>query len=301
VKQPEQHTSFASVPLVRSVVFGLWLLKTALTPVDSLASLPLSLFQPVGFLAELPDTALRFLIQASCLQWLKVAVLISLILVLVGLARTAAAVAACLLITLQQGIIRGFSGHIHHTDLVLLYAAYLLALLPIADALARKQWATAVLPVAVNTDRALVVGILALLCLTYTLTGTYRFAHGGVETFRSGSATFWALRNSYQLVHPDWGLGKLLLPFPLLSHMLNAAFPVVTAFEAAAIGALLSRPFRWVFLAVVIGLHLLSWLFLEVFFWENLILLAFFVEPRARQAAIGRTHDDAGLAATRGA
>jgi len=73
VKQPEQHTSFASVPLVRSVVFGLWLLKTALTPVDSLASLPLSLFQPVGFLAALPDTALRFLVQASCLQWLKIA------------------------------------------------------------------------------------------------------------------------------------------------------------------------------------------------------------------------------------
>jgi hypothetical protein len=277
---------------IRIVVFGLWLVKTILTPVDSLAWLPLSLFQPVGFLAPLPDAALRFLVGGASLYCLKIAIIIALMLVLIGIMRNAAAVAACLLITLQQGIIRGFSGHVHHSDLVLLYAAYLLALFPIADALAGKRWAMAAPTLRASTERVLVVAILTLLCLSYTLTGTYRFIHGGADTFREGSATFWALRNSYQLAHPTWGLGKLLLPYPLLSHGLNASFPIVTLFESAGIIALISRPFRWVFVAVVIGLHLLSWLFLEVFFWENLFLLAFLVELPIRRAAVGEALSD---------
>jgi len=273
---------------IRIVVFGLWLVKTVLTPMDSLAWLPLSVFQPVGFLAVLPDAALRFLVQAPSLYWLRIAIIVALILTLVGGARNVAAVAACLLITLQQGIIRGFSGHVHHSDLVLMYAGYLLALFPIADRLTRKP---------ASTERVLVGAILALLCLSYTLTGTYRFIHGGVETFRQGSATFWGLRNSYQLVHPDWGLGKLLLPHPSLSHALNATFPIVTLFESAAIIALISRPFRWVFLGVIVGLHLLSWLFLEVFFWENLFLLAFLVElpvRRVESVSVARPHPPSG-------
>ncbi len=266
------------------MVFGLWFIKTALDPLQSLARLPISLFEPVGFLRLVPAGARPFLVEAPSLYGLKGATLVALGLVLVGVRRTPSAIVACLLITLQQGMVRGFSGHIHHADLVLLYAAYLLALFPLADAVARKQGPPAGAEQTVSSERVLLGAILTALCLTYTLTGTYRFIHGGLETFRSGSATFWALRNSYQLVQPTWGLGKLLLESPLLSHMLNASFPVVTALEAAGIAALLIRPFRWAFLAVMIGMHLLSWLFLEVFFWENMILFAFFLERRRRFA-----------------
>lgn len=130
------------------------------------------------------------------------------------------------------------------------------------------------------------MSILALLCLSYTLTGTYRFIHGGVETFQSGSASYWAVRSAYRVAHPDWGFGKLLLEFPGLSRMLNATFPIVTAFEAAAVAALVSRPFRWVFIVFAIGFHILSWLFLDLFFWENLILLGFFLVPTARPSRL---------------
>jgi hypothetical protein len=231
-----------------------------------------------------PDGGRQFLVEVPFLYGLKAATLVALGLVLVGVGRTPSAIVACLLVTLQQGIVRGFSGHIHHSDLVLLYAAYLLALFPLADAVAGNKRPPAGSEQTASSERVLLVAILTALCLSYTLTGTYRFIHGGLETFRSGSATFWALRNSYQVVQPTWGLGKLMLESPLLSHMLNGSFPVVTALEAAGIAALLSRPFRWAFLAGMIGLHLLSWLLLEVFFWENMILFAFFLERPRRFA-----------------
>src|SRR6185503_6603606 len=102
--------------------------------------------------------------------WLKVAVSFALARARVGRTRNAAAVAAWLLITRQQGIIRCVSGHGHHSDVCLLYAAYLLALFPIADALASKRWAMAPPTARPRTERVLVVAILTLLCLSYTLT-----------------------------------------------------------------------------------------------------------------------------------
>ncbi len=282
---PDRPPPYAAVRALRTVVFGIWFVKTALDPLQSLARLPISLYEPVGFLTLVPAGAEPLLIETPFLYALKGTTLLALGLVLAGVGRTAGAIVACLLITLQQGIVRGFSGHIHHGDLVLLYAAYLLALFPLADAVARKQETSPRTGPMASSERVLITAVLTALCLSYTLTGTYRFIHGGIETFRTGSATFWALRNAYQVVDPAWGWGKLLLDAPLLSHMLDASFPLVTAMEAAGIAALIVRPFRWVFLASMIGLHFVSWLFLEVFFWENMILFGFFLERRSQTAA----------------
>lgn len=135
----EQLARFKPARLMGIAVFGVWLIKTLLIPVDSLADLPFSLFEPVGFLSVWPDATLWLLLQPTSLHWLTVATIVTLVLVLVDLGQPLAGVAACVLITLQQGLIRGFSEHVHHSDLVLLYAAYLLALFPAADLLARKQ------------------------------------------------------------------------------------------------------------------------------------------------------------------
>ena len=122
------------------------------------------------------------------------------------------------------------------------------------------------------------VALLTTLCVTYTLVGVYRLIHGGLDVFTSGSLTFWALRNSFQVLHPGWGLGWLLLRHPALSMVLNAGFPVVTTFEVLAPLCVVSRPFRTAFLAVMVPFHLCSWIFMEVFFWRNLLLYMLLVE-----------------------
>jgi hypothetical protein len=195
-----------------------------------------------------------------------------------------AAVLACCGLTAGQSIMRGFSGHIDHKDLVLLYAAWLLAILPWADALAKRRGL--IPPKPYTLEGISVVAILAALCLSYTLVGVYRLVHGGVEVFTSGSLTFWALRNSYQVTDPTWGLGRWLPQHPMLDRALNAGFPIVTMFEVLAPLALVSRTFRRVFLAVMVPFHVLSWMVMEVFFWKNLLLYPLFVEwRRARPSA----------------
>lgn len=101
---------------------------------------------------------------------------------------------------------------------------------------------------------------------------------GAIETFSSGSITFWALRNSYQVVDPAWGFGRSLLESPIFNSILNWGFSVITLFEVFAPVCLFSRWFRSVFLGVMIPFHFLSWLFMEVFFWANLLLFLLFFD-----------------------
>jgi len=140
---------------------------------------------------------------------------------------------------LYQGILHSFAGHVNHEAIIFLYAAYVLA-------------------ACAKAPNVTVVGILAVVCWTYSFVGICRVLWGGLEVFTSSRISFLAMRNSYRFVHPTWGLGRLLLDHPWISVALNAGFPVITLFEAVALLALISRRFRKVFLCAMIPFHLLS-------------------------------------------
>jgi hypothetical protein len=206
-------------------------------------------------------------------------------------------VAACVLLTLRQGLKRGFAGHLEHQDLVLLYAAYLLALCPLADRLipparrrAEASW---------TLDGVPLVGIALSLCLTYTFAGVFRLLHGGLALFTSAQLPAFVARNSLQLVHPMGNLGGWVLGTPEAAWLLAVGFPLVTAVEVLAPLALFSRWFRYVFVAVMAPFHVLSWLIMQVWFWENLVLYVLFfdLDRRRTRAAAAALAPAAGGAA----
>jgi len=262
-------------------VFGFWCVRAASWSVQPLTVLPESLYEPVGFLSILPDLAISVMLTRPFLltvQWLTVVTAC-----LAALSRGGAtcALLACAGATLLEGIVRGFGGHISHHDLVLLYAAYGLALFRVAD----RFVPSGAQPDATRSGIP-VVATIALLCVTYSFTGMFRLLRGGMELFTSGSLTFWALRNSHQYIDPTWGLGRFLPELPLVNAFLTLGYPIVTLFEVLAPVCLWSRRFRYVFLAVMVPFHLLSWMFLEIFFWESLLLYVLFLDlPRWRRVA----------------
>jgi len=291
MKLLHQNTSPETLKFVRVWVFGIWFLIIAQDPIHLLSFLPISVFEPVGFLRIIPISVRPLLIDSLFLYGIKIVTLISLVLVILNIFSKPAAVFACVFLTLYQGIVRGFGGHISHADLVLLYAAYFLALFPLADVMVKKGVGflplrsakdtsieeTAIHPM-VNLNGIPLIAILSAMCFTYTLVGVYRIVYGGIETFTSGSITFWALRNSFQVLHPSWGFGKFLLDYPLFDKMLNFGFPFITLFEVFAPLCLISRRFRYAFLTVMIPFHFLSWFIMEVFFWESLALYILFFD-----------------------
>ena len=275
------EASPAALRWLTAGVFGLWCWRVASSSVYPLTVLPASLYEPVGFLRLLPESAASVMLSPAflrALQWLTVVTAGA---AAVGLGGVSCAVLACAGITLFEGIVRGFGGHVSHHDLVLLYVAY---------ALAAFRAAGRFIPPGRRPGVALsgipLVAASALLCITYSLTGLFRLLHGGPELFGSGSLAFWAVRNSYQYINPVWGLGRYLPGMPLMAAFLNLGYPVVTTFEVLAPVCLWSRRFRHVFLAVMIPFHLLSWMFLEIFFWESLLLYLLFLDlPRRRRSS----------------
>ena len=107
-----------------------------------------------------------------------------------------------------------------------------------------------------------------------TLLATARFARYAPLYLLSGS--------------PTWGLGGWLSTYPALGSLFALGLPVVTAVEVCAPACLFSRRFRQAFLAVMVPFHVLSWVFLDVWFWENLLLYALLLDgsrDRVRVAA----------------
>jgi hypothetical protein len=283
-----QDASARTVAYVTRLVFGLWFVKLALDPFPQLAALPASIYDPVGFLSPLPRAVTLLTLSTPFLWGLKWLALLAVGLVLLGRFRYPAALAACPLLTLQAGIALGFAGHIHHQEAVLLVAVYWLALCPVMDRLAaRPSRGRGPSPdVHAGLSSVPLIGILLSLCCAYACVGVTRLVHGGLEVFTSDSMTFWALRNAYHVSQPAWGWGARVLEQPWLRVFLHAGFPVVTTFEVLAPLCLFSRWFRRLFLLVIGSFHLVSWFVLDVFFWENLLLLTLLLDgpPRFRFA-----------------
>lgn len=134
-----EDASQNTLNFVTILVYGLWFLILLLDPIYLLSFLPISIFEPVGFLRVIPVFVRPVLINLLFLNGLKFVTLLALSLVILNIFRKPAAIFACVFITIYQGIVRGFGGHIAHHDLVLLYSAYFLAVFPLADGIVMRN------------------------------------------------------------------------------------------------------------------------------------------------------------------
>jgi uncharacterized membrane protein YphA (DoxX/SURF4 family) len=284
VKLPHWDAPPEALTLVRRLVFATWFLRVAFKPLDQLALIPSSLFQPVGIMALVPSPIEHLLHTAAVLYAVKLLTLLAIALVIAGVALRPSMVAASVLMTVFTCLWRGFAGHMDHESVLILFAGYLLTLFALADAWAdRKGEPTP--PGGPTRSGIPLTAILFMLCLVYTMVAIFRTVRGTPDVYTSGSLAFWALRNAYETAEPAWGWGKYVLQYPWLGHMLNGGFPIITLFEITAFTALFSRWYRYAFLSVMVPFHILSLFVLDVFFWENMVLYVLFFElgRRARQ------------------
>lgn len=273
MKLIHDDVSPGALNFLRVWVFGIWLCIVALDPLPVIAHLPAALFHPAGILLWwVPASFQPFLIETQFLYGLKFITIASLLFVILNKWMKPAAILSCILLTVYQGIIRGF-GYVDHAEIVLLFSAYFLTLFAVADSVIheRDSGGRASLP---NLNSIPFVVILTFLLFTYSLTGVHRVAHGGLDVFTSDTLKAWIVMDTHMLLQQmfSWNLDGLILKHSLLYEFLKGGLPIQTLFEMFAPFCLISRKFRYAFLFVMIPFHLLSWLFLKIFFWENLLL-----------------------------
>jgi hypothetical protein len=275
---PHAAATPRTLGVVRAAVFAIWLLEVVPDPLSFLAALPDAMRRPVGVFGHVPGA----LITAGALDAFK-AILVALIAAcLAGLPgyRVLAPLTA-LALTVDQALLRDYT-FVNHEELALLIVTWVLALFPAADGFSWPARPPSARPeVYVAAMRAAA----AFLLLPYCLIAAHRLATAAPAVFTGESLPYWFASLS-SLDRDGWGVGVWLLGHPWLVTLFKAGFFVTTCFELLAPLCLVLPRFRRAWIAVVVTFHLVNWFTLNLFFWQNALLVPLLVaewEPLLRR------------------
>jgi len=271
--------------LTRLGLFALWFFKLCLDPLWRLADLPRALFQPIGILSLLPQGGIDTLLQPGSLTVFLFVTLIVLALGMTNKAFPVVSTLAAILLTAYSCLIRGF-GPAVHTDTVALLAIYVLAGFAWADHFQMKFGTEKKSPGAWSSYP--LVTIVALLCLSYALVGYSRFIRGGLPVFIGDTMEVWAIDASLRGYYFNTGIGWHIPDWPFVVFMLKAGLPAITFFEMTSPLCLISSHYRWIFIPVMLSFHFLSLVFMNIFFFDDMLLYLLLVDWSRRYPTLRR-------------
>jgi len=269
--------------LARLGIFLLWIVKLLLDPLWRLAELPREMFKPVGVLAFLPASAVDAFLTWNGLAALLVFTLGVLVVALTDKAFPFVATVAAVLLTIYSSTIRSF-GPAVHTDIVLLLAVYALAAFAWADWFALKFGGKKTVPGAWSSYP--LITIVAMLCLSYCLVGLNRSIAGGARVFTGDTMEVWAIDASLRGYYFNTNIGWHIPEWPTVVFMLRSGLPVITVFEITAPLCLAVPHYRWIFMPVMLSFHLMSLVFMNIFFFDDMLLYLLLIDWSRRFPAL---------------
>jgi predicted DCC family thiol-disulfide oxidoreductase YuxK len=263
--------------LARILIFSILLLDLLLDNLPSLASMPRQAFLPHGLLRLIPEDTLLWLLQENSLRLFSYLYGLVLCLGIVGLGPawiiTPLALAAT---TLFHGLARGFGGHVNHQELITLHAAFFLLFPHAFKSLslnARLQSPAIPSPSDDQTSRFLLRSLTFWIFLTYFFIGLARLQTSDWRIYNTNAMTFYAVLHSTKWNYWDFSFARGLLDQKYLNMAMQASFPLATLLEIAAPFALFFRRLVVPFVVMLVLFHTSILLFMNIFFWQNLLLM----------------------------
>jgi hypothetical protein len=255
---------------VRIAVFGLWLANVLLVHLEDIAPMPRELLSRHGVLGLIPPPLWDLMWTAAFLLGFKAALVACLCWLILGLPRyQGVAVVTCVLLTLFDGMEKSL-GHINHSKFVMLYSAWVLAAFPSADAVSLSPRRAAAAPVMYTAP---VVVISLLILIPYSMIGAFRIGRSGPEIFFGDAIKAWFLKRDYEANATGFRFGITMVENAALLAMAKAGFAFTGVLELLSPLCLVSRPFRWIWIPTMIGFHFLSLVTMNIFFWQNSVLI----------------------------
>ncbi len=268
---------------VRAGIFGLWIVKLLLDPIWVLAQFPRELFRPVGVIRLMPPGLVDGLLGANALAVFWVLMILVLAACISNRFFPATSALAAVLLTVYSALVRGF-GEAVHTDIILLLSVYVLSLFSMADWVEGRRanpGQTNAAPAAWST--APLITIVALLTLSYSLVGLNRLFVGGTRIFTGDTMEGWVVDASLRAYYYNTNIGWHVPEWPAAVLLLKLGLPVITFFEITAPLCLASSHYRWVFIPTMLLFHLLSLVFMNIFFYEDILLYLLLVDWSRRK------------------
>jgi len=182
-----------------------------------------------------------------------------------------------LLLAYYQGVYRGFGGHVNHQELTLLYTNAILAAFPCADRLAlgsrdiRREtgiyfWGA--------------FSVVLIFVASYVVIGVARIATQGPTIYFTDTMKAFVAEHAAKDNFWSWEIGRLVQDHDWLAFLFQLSFPFATLLEVALLIAPFHRRWRWLCLPLVFGFHVMIWIFMNIFFVQNLLMLALMLDRR---------------------
>ncbi len=256
--------------VVRAGVFLIWIVKLVPEPLSFFAELPQSMLVPHGVMHLVPSGAWPTILTPDFLTGFKLVLLAVLALGMIGIRPyRPIALAAAGLLTFHEGLVRGFT-IVNHQELAPLYCVFILAIFPAADGFSWPRRKAE--DVAAPAYSAALRWMTCILVIAYTAIAAYRLAWSAPGIFLGDSIPHWIASLS-GLQSDGWQLGGWILRHPALVTVAKAVFIVTTTFELLAPLCLFCPRFRRLWIAILVPFHILSSVTLNIFFWENVLLI----------------------------
>jgi len=270
-----RHSGALHLAILRAAVFGIWFGILFDFDTQTYSQLPPELID-----LHVLSGVIRALATPALLTVVKAAALVGCLLCVLGV-RPFPAVAGptSLLVFTLDVAMKSVGSYANHAQTLVLLLVLLLPFFPAADALSvhrrpapeRSPW----------LYRVPLVVAATIVVASYSFIGARRLFVGGVSVYADGSMVRWVVARTLEegAHHSSVGLG--VLDHPWLAVPLVLGMLVTTVVEILSPLALVKPRFRWVWLAVIAGFHLSTLFLMDIFFWENLVLLAVLFTPLA--------------------
>ena len=260
-----------TLAVLRIFVFGLCFLYVYSTPLENLSLLPIGLFEPSGITYLAPYELL--LSSGTYLYIFQLILLVLIFLSTLGVRHfNLLAITAVVGLFVFDGLVSGFSDYVSHSHFAMLYSAVILACLPAADALAFREKNCGIESRDPGCYRQGAFVIAVVFTLPYMFIGARRISQG-LEIFYSDQIIRYIQVQALAPSEFGFELGLLLLGMPLAGLFLKLGFFILTLFELLSPLILVNALFRNLWLGVMVMFHFATLLTMNIFFWENMVLL----------------------------
>lgn len=263
------QASAKTLGMARIVVFGLAAVSRVFCPVWEISYIPD--YYPVGIMQLLGAGLWVPLITHPVAMAIHVLTIGLLLVVAAGMGPyRLLAPLACIALTLCEGMVRVYV-IVSHTHMVMLFSAYILCWFPAADALTlfRRRNPRSASPV---MYRAPLVASSLVMCFTYMMTAAKRISYGGISIYLNDTILTATATRDAELGSAG-GLGIWACESVFMASVLRFGFPLVTLLELLSPLCVFSKPFRWVWMAVIVPFHIGAGLFMGIWFTYNLALM----------------------------
>jgi hypothetical protein len=117
-----------------------------------------------------------------------------------------------------------------------------------------------------------------MLCLSYCLVGLNRTVAGGISVFTSDTMEIWCIDAGLRGYYFNTNIGWHIPEWPAVVFLLRGGLPFITLFEITAPLCLAVPHYRWIFIPVMFSFHLMSLVFMNIFFFDDMLLYLLLID-----------------------